>query len=79
MYAIQGLTPFERYGLQPTADLPVSQIRTGYELAAAETVKIAAWIGDTLTGWLASFDLRAMTFRKIRIHRRAGCEMCDSR
>ena len=45
-------------------------------LAAMESIKLIAGLGEPLTGQLLTIDLRDMTFRKIAIARRAGCEVC---
>jgi len=47
-------------------------------LAAMETIKLLAGIGETLAGELLTMDLRDMVFRKHRISRRAGCPVCDA-
>jgi molybdopterin/thiamine biosynthesis adenylyltransferase len=45
-------------------------------LAAMEVIKVAAGLGDPLTGRLLNFDLREMTFTTISISRRADCSVC---
>jgi molybdopterin/thiamine biosynthesis adenylyltransferase len=45
-------------------------------LAAMESIKLIAGLGQPLTGKLLTFDLREMTFRTIAIARRADCAVC---
>jgi len=47
-------------------------------LAAMETIKLIAGIGEPLSGELLTMDLRTMAFRKHRVSRRAGCPVCDA-
>ena len=47
-------------------------------LAAMETIKLIAGIGESLAGELLTMDLRTMVFHKHRISRRAGCAVCDA-
>lgn len=47
-------------------------------LAAMEVIKVAAGIGEPLTGRLLNFDLRDMTFTTIAIKRRCDCAVCGS-
>lgn len=45
-------------------------------LGAMEAIKLLAGFGDPLLGQLVMCDLRAMTFRKLQVQRRADCEVC---
>jgi molybdopterin/thiamine biosynthesis adenylyltransferase len=45
-------------------------------LGAVEAIKLIAGFGETLTGRLLIGDLRAMTFRTMRISRRPDCDVC---
>lgn len=47
-------------------------------LAAMEVIKLAAGLGEPLTGRLLNFDLRNMTFTIIAIARQADCKVCGS-
>ena len=45
-------------------------------LAAMEAIKLVAGFGECLLGRMLLFDLRHMTVRSHRIHRREDCEVC---
>lgn len=45
-------------------------------LAALEAVKVLAGFGEPLLGRLLVCDLRAMTFRTVRVHHRPDCPVC---
>jgi molybdopterin/thiamine biosynthesis adenylyltransferase len=45
-------------------------------LGAMEAIKLIAGFGQPLTGRLLMADLRAMTFRQVRLARRADCPAC---
>jgi molybdopterin/thiamine biosynthesis adenylyltransferase len=45
-------------------------------LGAAEAIKVLAGLGEPLAGRLLLGDLRDMTFRRVALERRAGCEVC---
>jgi len=45
-------------------------------IAAMEAIKVIAGFGEPLLGELLTCDLRAMTFRKRSIERRAECAVC---
>ena len=45
-------------------------------LGAVEVIKLVAGLGDPLAGRLLVCDLRAMTFRTIKIARRSDCPIC---
>ena len=45
-------------------------------LGAIEAIKLIAGFGETLAGRLLIGDLRAMTFRTMRISRRDDCDVC---
>ena len=45
-------------------------------LGAMEAIKVLAGLGEPLLGTLLTCDLRDMTFRKVTLHRRAGCRVC---
>ena len=45
-------------------------------LAAIESIKVLAGIGEPLVGRLLVADLREMTFRTIRVNRNPGCAVC---
>jgi adenylyltransferase/sulfurtransferase len=47
-------------------------------LAAAEAIKIITGIGEPLAGTLMVMDLRAMQFRRLRVHRNPTCAVCGS-
>jgi molybdopterin/thiamine biosynthesis adenylyltransferase len=47
-------------------------------LAAMEVIKLAAGLGEPLTGRLLNFDLRDMTFTMIAITRRTDCGVCGA-
>ena len=47
-------------------------------LAAMEVIKLAAGLGEPLTGRLLNFDLRDMTFTTIAITRRSDCAVCGA-
>lgn len=47
-------------------------------LQAAEALKIAAGIGESLAGRLLLVDLLTMEFQVMRVKRRAGCPLCGS-
>lgn len=46
-------------------------------LGATEAIKVLAGLGEPLLGKLLTCDLRDMTFRRVTIHRRPGCPICD--
>jgi molybdopterin/thiamine biosynthesis adenylyltransferase len=46
-------------------------------LGAVEAIKLIAGFGETLAGRLLIGDLRAMTFRTMRISRRDDCDVCS--
>ncbi len=48
-------------------------------LAAMEAIKHIAGFGETLAGRLLVYDLRQMTFRIVKLARRAGCTVCGER
>lgn len=45
-------------------------------MAGMEAIKVLASLGEPLAGQLLIFDLRDMSFRKLPIPRRAGCDVC---
>lgn len=45
-------------------------------LAGMEAIKVLANLGELLAGQLLIFDLRDMSFRKLPIQRRVGCDVC---
>ena len=45
-------------------------------LGAMEAIKLLAGFGDPLIGQMVMCDLRAMTFRKLKVGRRADCAIC---
>ena len=45
-------------------------------LAAMEVIKVMGQLGEPLAGRMLTFDLRDMSFRDIRINRRADCPIC---
>jgi molybdopterin-synthase adenylyltransferase len=45
-------------------------------LAAMEVIKVISHLGQPLAGRMLTFDLRDMSFREIRINRRADCAVC---
>lgn len=45
-------------------------------LAAMETIKLVASLGEPLAGKLLMFDLRDMTFRTVAISRKPDCAVC---
>ncbi len=47
-------------------------------LAAMEVIKLVAGFGEPLTGRMLTFDLRDMSFRTIKISRRADCLVCGT-
>lgn len=49
---------------------------TAGSLAAVEVVKVLAGLGEPLAGRMLIGDLRAMTFRQVRIQRLADCAEC---
>ena len=48
-------------------------------LQAMEAIKFLLGQGDLLTGALLTFDALAMSFRKVRLPRRADCAVCGER
>jgi len=48
-------------------------------LGAMEAIKVIAGFGETLTGQMVACDLRNMTFRKLKIGRRADCAVCGGK
>jgi len=44
-----------------------------------EAIKVIAGFGETLTGQMVACDLRNMTFRKLKIGRRADCAVCGGK
>ena len=46
-------------------------------MAAMETIKLIAGVGQLLTGRMLRFDLRDMTFHTLQIQRRPGCPSCS--
>jgi molybdopterin/thiamine biosynthesis adenylyltransferase len=45
-------------------------------LGAMEAIKVLAGLGEPLLGTLLTCDLRDMTFRKVKLRRRADCAVC---
>jgi molybdopterin/thiamine biosynthesis adenylyltransferase len=45
-------------------------------LGAVEAIKVLAGLGEPLAGWLLLGDLGDMSFRKVRVERRADCPVC---
>jgi molybdopterin/thiamine biosynthesis adenylyltransferase len=45
-------------------------------LGAVEVIKVLSGLGEPLAGYLLLCDLRRMSFRKIRVNRRADCPVC---
>ncbi len=47
-------------------------------LGAVEAIKLLAGLGDTLSSRLLTFDLAAMEFSTMSIHRRPDCAICGT-
>jgi molybdopterin-synthase adenylyltransferase len=45
-------------------------------MAAMEAIKHLAGFGETLAGRMLIYDLRRLTFRIVKLSRRAGCKVC---
>ncbi len=45
-------------------------------MAAMEAIKVLAGFGKPLFGELLTYDLRGMTFRKVKIRRDPACRVC---
>ncbi len=48
-------------------------------LGAMEAIKLLAGIGQPLAGRMLTADLREMTFRHVKLSRRADCSVCGAR
>lgn len=46
-------------------------------LGAVEIIKLITGLGEPLAGTLLTMDLGSMRFRRHRVRRRGGCEVCD--
>lgn len=51
---------------------------TAGSLGAMEVIKVLSGLGEPLAGKLLTADLRDMTFRRVKIQRRADCAVCGS-
>jgi molybdopterin/thiamine biosynthesis adenylyltransferase len=47
-------------------------------LGAMEAIKVLAGLGEPLLGEMLTCNLRDMSFRKVRLKRRAGCAVCGA-
>jgi adenylyltransferase/sulfurtransferase len=47
-------------------------------LQAAEALKLAAGVGESLSGKLLMLDARDMQFRTVRVPRDPGCAVCGA-
>ncbi|MEM7235675.1 MAG: HesA/MoeB/ThiF family protein, partial [Planctomycetota bacterium] len=47
-------------------------------MGAMEAIKTLSGFGETLAGSLLSFDLRDMSFQKVKIAKRADCAVCSA-
>lgn len=45
-------------------------------LGALEAIKVLAGLGEPLVGHLLTFDARDMSFHKVQLRHRPGCEVC---
>ena len=45
-------------------------------LGAMEVIKVLSGLGEPLAGTLVTFDLREMTFRRVRVSRNPACPVC---
>ena len=45
-------------------------------MAAMEVIKVISGIGETLSGFLLSYNLRDMSFRKLKIRKNPECPVC---
>lgn len=48
-------------------------------LGAMEAIKLLAGFGEPLIGQMVMCDLRAMTFRKLKVQRRSDCAVCGGK
>ena len=48
-------------------------------LQALETIKLIVGIGESLAGYLLTFDAKYMEWRKLKLPRNPTCEACSSR